>query len=795
MTAAMKSNALWRRVVDSGAMITVSLACVLLLVYIAYGTTKRTYEQLLVEKSLAQAELVRTPLETYLRPGLPLRQFTGYKQLTTAMIESDRTLISMIVELTDGELVFSAGDAKARTLPPTADNALPHGSDIRKSEAVLQLILPLRNKFEQVGNLVVTMDRLEIDRRLVGEFRIILAIALLACLSFGLVVFMVSAGDVPVSRKPVVFAFTGAFLAVAIAVVVTMISLFTDGAESKGRALADSLGQRLDDIPQYGLQFDQIDGLDQVLDSYRTLNPEISSIGITINGRIAVHTDRSRIGNFWVKISGQSEYQAMLTPANHPRAALVILSVPRNYVFWQVARNVKNYTALFVASALFAFLFLQLAQAMRTAQVNIRAGNADWRNPLALDLVKPIFFLAVFVDNLSYAFLPQVISDLARAGGHDGSSIAWPFTAYYLCFALALIPTGHYSQSIGTRNLVLGGLGLVMAGLAGMAVVGSLNMAVVARAVTGLGQGVLFIGVQSYILAKALRENRTKANGIIVYGFQGGMISGMAIGSLLAGEIGAAGVFIAGAAIAAAAIAYTLLLLPSDATSHDTESSSKVVWSDTMRLLRDPQFLQIILMVGMPAKAVLTGVVLFAMPLLLHATGFAKEDIAQITMIYAGSVIISSAIASHIADRTLACRQLLVWGGFSTALGLIVISISGHDFVMTSAYPLFWKTSLIVAGSAIIGLAHGLINAPVVTHITDTAISRQIGQAPTAAAYRLLERLGHMLGPVIVGQLFLLCGTSALILGWIGIFMAALATAFHFINPVDRKDSRTQEFA
>ncbi len=53
----------------------------------------------------------------------------------------------------------------------------------------------------------------------------------------------------------------------------------------------------------------------------------------------------------------------------------------------------------------------------------------------------------------------------------------------------------------------------------------SLEMAVVARGLTGLGQGILFIGVQTYILAKAHRDSRTKANGIIVHGFQGGMIS------------------------------------------------------------------------------------------------------------------------------------------------------------------------------------------------------------------------------------------------------------------------------
>ena len=485
----------------------------------------------------------------------------------------------------------------------------------------------------------------------------------------------------------------------------------------------------------------------------------------------------------------------MLTPPNHPRAALVILSVPRNFVFWQVARNVKNYAALFVASALFAFLFLHLAQAMRAAQAaGARKGSA-WRETLALDFVKPVFFLAVFVDNLSYAFLPQVIADLALAGGDTVGSVALPFTAYYLSFALALVPAGHYSKRIGSRALVRGGLGLIMAGLLGMTFTTTFDMAVVARAVTGLGQGVLFIGVQSYILAKSHRENRTSANGIIVYGFQGGMISGMAIGSLLAGEIGSGGVFATGAILAAVTIAYTYFLLPDDNVDATSDATSKVVWVETIRLLRDPQFMQIIMLIGIPAKAVLTGVILFAMPLMMHAMGFAKEDIGQITMVYAGCVIISSAIAGRLADRTQACRKLLVWGALLTAAGLLVISVAGNPSVVSSTYALYLQASLLIGGSALIGWAHGMINAPVVTHITDTAIAAQVGRGATAAAYRLLERCGHMLGPIVVGQLFMAFGTSPTVLGWIGVVMIGLAIAFNFINPAETTQRRNGEFA
>ncbi len=786
-------NPVSRRLVDAGTMLMVALACVALLIYIAFGTTKRTYEQMLVEKTLAQSELVRSPLETYLRPGLPLRQYTGFNQLANPMVDGDRTLVSMIVEASDGELVLSAGDAKTRTLPPASDTPLANGV-LRQSDAILQVIIPLRNKFEQVGTLVVSMDRVEIDRRLDAKFRLPYIIALLASLAFGVVVFWRSSSTVPQSSKPIALAFTATFVAVAATVVFTMVQVFTDGAQSKGRALVDSLGQRLDDIPQYGLQFDQIDGLDQVLNDYRTFNPEIRSVGLTVNGRIAVHTDRSRVGSYWQTRAGDAEYTANVTPPNHPRAALVILAVPKSYVAWQVARSVKNYAALFVASALFAFLFLQLAQAMQRAQTGWRTGSADWRAPLALDLVKPVFFLAVFVDNLSYAFLPQVIAELAQRGGDGSVSIALPFTAYYLCFALALIPAGHFGQIIGTRQLVLSGLGLIAAGLSLMTSVSSLEMAVVARALTGLGQGILFIGVQTYILARSQRDSRTKANGIIVYGFQGGMISGMAIGSLLAGEIGASGVFAAGAMIAVAAIGYSLFLLPKDTPNTDVEAGSKVKWAQTAQLLRDPKFMQIILLIGIPAKAVLTGVVLFAMPLLLHAMGFAKEDIGQITMVYAGSVIVSSAIAGHIADRHFSSRKLLVVGAFLTAAGLLVISFADGQIGGDNS-GLLRNVGLLVIGSAIIGLAHGLINAPVVTHITETAIADAVGQGQTAAAYRLLERAGHMIGPVIVGQLFIAFGTTPVAFAWLGVAFAILAAAFHLFEPAERDRRPSEEFA
>ncbi len=792
--------AIGRRLADAAIMLAVSLLSVWLLIYVAYGTTKRTYEQLLIDKAAAQGELVRNPIENYLRPGLPLRQFTAFKQLTSSIIDGDNTLVSMLIELADGELVFSAGDASIRTLARAGERLSIHNDgEVRRSDGVAQIILPLRNKFERVGTLVVTMDRAAIQRQLQQQFYGTALVALVACFAFGFIVFRAMANVGGLRQRTIVLAFSGCFAAVAVAVILSMISLFTAGAEVKGRALTSSLGQRLDDIPQLGLQLEQIQGLDLVLDSYRQLNPEISSIAITVNGRINVHTDRSRLGNLWSIDPEQSEYRAQLTPPNHPRATQVILSVPRNYVFWQVVRNVKNYGALFVASSLFAFLFLQVAQSLHAARAAPRGGEADWRSALALELVKPVYFVAVFVDHLSYAFLPQFVSGLAQSSGETSASAAWPFTAYYLCFALSLIPAGHHSNRFGPRNLVIGGLALVTAGLIAMTLVQTLGGTILARALAGTGQGILFIGVQNFILTQSVRERRTRANGIIVYGYQGGLISGMAIGSLLVGEIGPIGVFTVAAFIAAAIALYAFILLPADAPREQSASGAKsdgaLAWLETLRLLRDPGFASTILLVGIPAKAVLTGVILFGLPLLLTAMGFAKEDIGQITMIYAACVIVASWIAGHVADRVEKCRTLLAAGTILTALGLLVIAAAGQDAIAASPNALVFKTLLLVAGAAIIGFAHGLINAPVVTYITDTAIAGRIGEATVASGYRFLERCGHMLGPMIVGQLFLVAGTSPVALIWLAFALVVLGLLFHMLNFTDPTLEKKEEFA
>lgn len=770
-----------QRLADAVTMLTVSAVCLALLLFVAHGTVVRTYEQLITDKLVAQGQLVQSSMETFVRPGLPLRQFIGFQQMTAAMVQQDEMLDSMTIYDREGEIIFTSGEIKVRALPPTDERPLKgEMATVRSDARVIQVVLPIRNKFERVGDLILTVSRSHITTKVDSAFRPVLYTAAGAALIFGFLVF--ASWGMPVSqrRRRAAIGFAATYLCVAMTIALTMVSVFTDGAQSKGRALADSLSQRLDDIVNFGIQLDQIEGLDEVLTEYRRLNPEVAAAGVTVNGRIVVHTDPVQVGRYWATDPANHEYRSELTPPNHPRTASVRLAVPKAIVYWQVLRSVKNFAALFVASSLFAFLFMQVAQAMQQAARTAKEVRRDWRDLAALDLVKPVFFLAVFVDHLAYAFLPQFVSEIVARQGMPASWVAVPFMAYYLCFALALMPAGRYELRLGSRPLILGGLILTAVSLVMIALARSFELVVIARAITGIGQGMLFIGIQSYVLTNSAREHRTKANTIIVFGFQAGMISGMAIGSLLVGQITPAGVFMLGFLIAGMVVAYSLLALPAGALvqGQTKVASAGEIWREIGWMLRDGKFRRTILLVGIPAKAVLTGVVLFAMPLMLHARGFAQEDIGQITMIYAAFVIFAGAWAARIADEHSNTGTILTWGTLLTAAGLVVIASGGWGVAADLPNAQALATVLTILGVAMVGVSHGLINAPVVTHVTHTEVCGRIGSSQVGAAYRFLERVGHTLGPIMMGQLFLHLGVSYVAFAWVGLGVLLLGVLF-----------------
>jgi MFS family permease len=455
------------------------------------------------------------------------------------------------------------------------------------------------------------------------------------------------------------------------------------------------------------------------------------------------------------------------------------VTILKSIVFERVARSVKNFAALFIASAFLSGLFLQVAASMqrmhKTAQV--AADDKAAISDAALVLIKPVFFLAVFLDSLTYSFLPKFMQSAATTQGFSSGFASAPFTAYYLCFALSLIPAGVLADRRGPKQVILLGLIIAAGSLFSMVLPLGIWELTFLRGLSGIGQGLLLIGVQNFILAVSTPEKKTQGAAIIVFGFQGGLISGMALGSLFVTFLGTAGVFVISGGVGLATILYSLLLVPATERRHATTTvaaSVKKLTDDLKKVIANLEFLKILLCIGAPAKAILTGVITFALPLILGQQGYRPEDIGQLIMLYGLGVVASSGYVSRLVDRTKNTELVLFIGAVMSGIGLILIGFMGSSQIGTGLL----STAIAIFAVLMVGLAHGFINAPVTTHVGLTQLAKHVGANQAMTAYRFLERGGHVAGPILISQLFLIWGQGAPVIGAIGAAVVVLSLVF-----------------
>lgn len=756
------------RIIDAVTSFVVSALSFSLLIYVGYGESRRTYEQFQIEKLVGQAELVQDSMEAFLRNGYPIRQFAGFTPLADAILSIDSSVARLGVLDLSGQPIFQAGEGTVKLLTHVRDRASDR-FEIRDAFDRVQVVVPLKNRFEKVGNIAVTMLYEKLDARVSEAFKPVALTALAITIAFSLFTLLFGHKLKAANARWLGAAFGALFIVVASGVIGTLISLYSEGAQSKARAIASALGGRLDDAVIFKINLEELEGLNEVLADYKRLNPDVSAAAIIVDNKVIYHTDRRLAGKTYVSDANAYSITVSLTGDSNEGASFLAVQIPKSIIYWQIGRSVKNFAALFLASAFFAVLFLELGRALQHLHAQHGEGRHKEASGAEISLVKPAFFLAVFLENLTYAFLPQFMREVVSSHGLSTAWTSAPFMAYYLCFALTLLPAGRIEGRIGSRKLIVGGLILSAATYVLMYVSQSFTAIMVARALAGIGQGALFIGVQSYTLSNSSPDRRTEAASIIVFGYQAGMLSGMAIGSLLITHIGMTGVFALGAIVAVAAALYTLVAVPAHNTSRaaETVARSRGVMRDFWDMMRDRQFLRTMVLIGVPAKAVMTGVVLFALPLLLARQGFAQEDLGQIIMLYAVSVVLVSNFAAKHVDRTGGIETLLFWGALFSGIGMLMIGGSVWSPALDWRTAPTLATAALIAGVCVVGFAHGLVNAPVITHVADAPISARLGATSVAATYRFVERIGHVTGPMIMSLLFAMFGQNWSMLCWV----------------------------
>lgn len=385
------------------------------------------------------------------------------------------------------------------------------------------------------------------------------------------------------------------------------------------------------------------------------------------------------------------------------------------------------------------------------------------KNGDILDARIPLFVFSL-AEELQKSFMPLFVSEFYEPNQWISRDVmlGLPISVFMLVIAISTPFSAKWVDKWGQKPLFLLGLIPAIAGYLGCAFAQDSMDIVISRGITAFGYALITISCQSYIAAVVSSENRAKGMAIFVGVLMTATMCGTALGAIIADRIGYQPVFLISAALASFSGLLAWRMFSGSITVEPKKVSANGE-SGLWLLAKNVKFVSIVICCAIPAKIVLTGFLYFMVPLYLVSLEASQSEIGRIMMIYSLIIIPLSPIASGIADRTKKMKELVVLGTLLS--GGILISLYGEES--------FFKVLLAVA---LMGVAHSILKAPLIASALEAAEETpEVGRTTVLGILRTSERIGSVLGPVIVAALlaFYDFGETMMIIG-IGIVFAGL---------------------
>ncbi|PWT91025.1 MAG: hypothetical protein C5B56_04485 [Proteobacteria bacterium] len=366
----------------------------------------------------------------------------------------------------------------------------------------------------------------------------------------------------------------------------------------------------------------------------------------------------------------------------------------------------------------------------------------------AIESIRWSFFLLIFAESLSLSFFPIFVAQFydPAFGLPLHVVIGIPITVFMLVWAVTMPFAGTWCDRIGYRLAFSVGAGMTTIGLVLTAYSTSLTDLLLWRSITAVGYGIVYVTTQAYITVSVSTKEGTRGQAMFLTSFFTGSLSGAAIGGILVDRLGFSMTFVLSAGLSAIAALYVLRSLGDE--SGRTVARKPLALGDFKLLLRHKHFAIVTFLSAVPAKVALAGFLYYSVPLYLKGLGYNQSITGRVMMAYGLAIILIGPMVARLADRVQTRRwRFVMLGGYAAALA-IAVPLLVEDM----------KGAVI----AVIGLgvAHAIGVSPQMTLINDRCSEtvREVGQATAVGIFRLVERIGTITGPILLGAMIALSG-------------------------------------
>lgn len=511
----------------------------------------------------------------------------------------------------------------------------------------------------------------------------------------------------------------------------------------KGQAVAEEFKRRVSRALDYEIPLDQLPGLNEAVAEAAAGHRDIKYAAVQdLQGKVlASHGQKpAQTSNDDIVIALNSKGVAV---------ASFHLSIDPGYLAKASTDLMLEIASVVLVSLLITFeillLMVHLSMERSIATPSVKQSvSAPSVNLVYLRL--PVFLLCLS-EELSRPFMPIYAKSLAQASPWIPPELAvsLPITLFMLIWALSQPLGAHFTKRIGRwQGFALAAL-FAAFGLIASALAQSLESLLVWRCVTALSYGFALIAAQGVVVDHTAASDRAKGLALFIGALLAAGVCGPVIGGIVADQLGGRATFMLGAftALLAAAMLFfffhTIVRLV-DVSAKVLTSSPVVLPSvsepSAWQIFRNRDFVRMLIFSAIPAKVAATGILFCLAPLMLAENGASSAEIGRVQMLYFLAFILISPVVAAWSDRLQSRRGFMIAGGIGTLLVLLPLLI----------LPYTWGAPLAIA---LFGAAQGLISSPQLTMVSQIAPRIGVSEITLIGWYRLSERLGGALGPLL----------------------------------------------
>lgn len=560
--------------------------------------------------------------------------------------------------------------------------------------------------------------------------------------------------------------------------------------EQKTATIGSSINTVLTGALGYGIPLQKLQGVNEYLDEMQKTNPEIVFLSVSDDqGRLLYRS----------QANGDIAGAPAISPAidmDGQRIGQIDIHIDPNYVEKKIAELTLDIGAVVVVSVTIAFELLLFVvafnissrlEAIRTALARFNAAgeckrlSVEFADELGrfvhglngimeklsaaaagrmaheetatksggVDYIRWPFFLLIASDSMTLSFFPLYVDQLYTPiwGMSREFIVSLPISLFMLVWALSLPFGGAWSDAVGRRRAFVVGavvtaVGLVLAGFAS-----SILDLLLWRSITAIGYSLVFITVQGYITDHTLPQNRSRGMATFVTTFFAGSMAGAAIGGILADRVGMNVIFVGSGLLSLAAALFVARFIARDKPA---AAKPKLKLSDFKIVCVDRDFLMVTFFSAIPSKIALTGFLYYSAPILLNILGSTQSTAGRVMMLYGLVIIILSPMVAYLSDKLRSRSSFILLGSLMAAIAVSLI---------------YFETSVttLMISIFLLGLGHAIGVPTQLTLITEInpELSARVGVGTVVGIFRLMERAGNLIGPMLAALLIGLLGYSS----------------------------------